>query len=378
MRGEDNSGGEANQPTETGAVASSIPRRGLLKTVGAAGTGLVGLSSIAMANQDFVEIVEAVPSNYPSAHLRAKVDSVAGRNGDITREDVRVTETTGLLPSLERPINRVNLVGRSADIVCVIDDTSSMYNNLPEVKSGLKTLASNLPGEGIDARFGLVTFKDTVEVDQQLTEDLNTFKKAVDDLTAEGGGGENDQKEFSFDAMANATTLDFRKPAEAKRIVVHVTDALSHYMGDGSGASETMDTAKSELNDAGVYLIAVAPTDEDQDSSVRTLAEEPEVDGEWHDVLEVDFGDVGDSILSLFGRYEIEYCSSIPPDTEGTVTLEVRDPNKGKDDDTRTMTPPLSVSQSGVEACAHAHVNSLQSGGPVAQETPDSVDTPGG
>src|SRR5262245_10589194 len=74
------------------------------------------------------------------------------------------------------------------DVALVIDDTGSMGGTIDNVRNGLTNIISTATtASGGDVRMGLVTFKDTVEVDQPLTNDLAALTAAVNLLTAGGG-----------------------------------------------------------------------------------------------------------------------------------------------------------------------------------------------
>ena len=83
------------------------------------------------------------------------------------------------------------------DIVLVVDDTGSMGGAIANVQLGLADIiaaaqeASIGPaGEDLCLRMGLVSFKDDIEVDQALTEDMTLVENAVNALSAGGGGPE--------------------------------------------------------------------------------------------------------------------------------------------------------------------------------------------
>src|SRR5262249_57392772 len=80
---------------------------------------------------------------------------------------------------------------KCADVVLVIDDTQSMTSAINgNLKPGINAIvpaARNASGN--DLRMGVVTFKDTIEVDQPFTTVDADIISAVNAITPSGGGG---------------------------------------------------------------------------------------------------------------------------------------------------------------------------------------------
>lgn len=169
-----------------------------------------------------------------------------------------------------------------------------------------------------------MTFKDSVETDLEFTDDADALRSAVESLSATGG---SDRPEDNFDAIATALDLGFRD--DAQKIVVDITDAPSHYDGDGSGVSEhTMDEIADLLTASGAAYIAVAPDQDDPDASKKTLANE--IGGLWIDIASADFSLILEEITEVVvTAYVVEYITDAAPGESRTVGVEVTDPEEG-------------------------------------------------
>lgn len=77
---------------------------------------------------------------------------------------------------------------KCTDIVLVVDDTGSMGMAIANVKAGLASIiATANTASGGDLRMGVVTFKDSIEVDLALTNNTAAVTAAVNALAAAGG-----------------------------------------------------------------------------------------------------------------------------------------------------------------------------------------------
>jgi FHA domain/Integrin beta chain VWA domain len=132
--------------------------------------------------------------------------------------------------------------GRPVDIVFVLDVTESMQPYIDAVKQNVISFAQDLAQNNRDYRLGLVTFEDYVvskypdcncEYRNTMTSDVKKFTDWVGSLHAGGGG---DIPEDQLDALAYASTFPFRPEAEG--IIILVTDAPPHHLGDGSAHSQ--------------------------------------------------------------------------------------------------------------------------------------------
>ena len=124
-----------------------------------------------------------------------------------------------------------------ADIVFVLDVTSSMAEQIKGLQTGITKFAGDLSRAKVDARFGCVAFRDLFFKEEKpeqfpqmttlkfggepFTADADAFRSAVRGLEAYGG---DDIPETSYEAVAEAAGLKgWRK--DATRVLVLVTDA---------------------------------------------------------------------------------------------------------------------------------------------------------
>ncbi|MGB7001197.1 MAG: VWA domain-containing protein [Halobacteriota archaeon] len=135
------------------------------------------------------------------------------------------------------------------DVVFVVDDTGSMGDDIAEVKSDITYITDTLVAEIPDIRFGLVSYKDSAHRDMALTSSVSTFKTAVWNLVASGGG---DWEEAVKPALLLAYASSWRSGDVAK-VVVLIGDAPPH---DTPGAVAAASAA--HVDDYGIYTNAIA------------------------------------------------------------------------------------------------------------------------
>ena len=123
------------------------------------------------------------------------------------------------------------------DIAFVVDDTGSMDGAIANVKAGLTSIiAEAQSASGGDLEMSVVSFKDTVEVDQALTSNTTDVQNAIDALVASGGSGEPESSAEGIRmAVSDATAVAGCKGsadgshglmrAECVGVVIMVTDA---------------------------------------------------------------------------------------------------------------------------------------------------------
>lgn len=145
------------------------------------------------------------------------------------------------------------------DVLFVLDVTSSMQFAIDGVRAGIRDFADGLGREDLDARIGLVAFRDESYPDENeepvvlefadgpLTDDLNAFREQVARLRASGGG---DIPETSLEALRLAASRPFRP--ESTRVLVLITDAPPKYRQEGFAA---VADAAEMLDGAGVAQV---------------------------------------------------------------------------------------------------------------------------
>lgn len=276
----------------------------------------------------FVDVLSVDASSFTKIWTHVYVNTSAGRAGELTESDFEVYED-GVVQTIESFNATGGGVTTKADILFVFDDTGSMYDEISDMKAKVKNLTDSIEAAGIDARYALVSFKDAPELDQGWTSDASTFKSAVDALYASGGW---DEPEDDLDALEMGLGLGFR--TDAQKIIIDITDAHTHYRGDGSGYSDyTMPEVEEDLLRAGVTFIAVSPdfgtatttttvTDNEgkevyttltspTDNDKKVLAED--VGGLWIDIHAADFAEILDRIIVVITTaYHIDYTTTNP------------------------------------------------------------------
>ena len=207
-----------------------------------------------------------------------------------------------------------------ADIVFVFDDTGSMDDEIGTMKRNVNELVESLEGYGIRARYALVTFKDSPSLKLPFTTNVSLFTQRVSKLYASGGG---DTPEDDLDAIAMALRLNYSRLSQ--KILILITDAPTHYAGDGSGYSDyTIHEIAEMLRKQGVLLIVVSPNfgSINPKNDVRELA--VLTGGLWIDIHSADFGRILQKVIDSIGEsYEIQYKTSLKPPGLRKVLLKV-------------------------------------------------------
>lgn len=281
--------------------------------------------------------VDATEYPYIDVHINVDLnDEVAA----LSKEHFKITEE-----GEPKSIESFDFRSSSLDLVFVFDDTGSMVGEIAGAKRGVTKLTDAVAERGIDARYGLVSFKDDVEVDQSMTADSTELKAAIDALEAGGGG---DRPEANFDAIERA--LDLRLRNDATTVFVNITDANSHFRGDGSGYSDyVIGEVASDLENASVSFVSVSPDDSGrssldddwQDRSLRLLADM--VGGLWTDIDDEDFDWVLDRIIALLiGTYVIRIHTCTPPGERREFSVIFDHPKYGSDQDIGSFVIPES------------------------------------
>ena len=284
-------------------------------------------------SEDFLTIEGIDDSSYPEIEATARIDTDAGRNGDLDESNFTVCETFGGDDFGQTP--SVTFAGEDedaeADVMLVIDTSGSMGGQkLTDAQNGAKALVDTL-GPGVNV--GLVEFASSATLVQGLTSDKQTVKDAIDGLSAGGGtdvGDGIDEGQAEIDANG--------RPGVPKFMVV-----LGN--GDTSGGENPATNAKN----AGTTIYGIAYGSGASAGDFEDIAGEVPNDPDWEefafdadqDDITVIFEDIG-GIIS--GTYSIEY-TTCNPDTDGSgrdVLVYVDDPEEGDADETVSYTAPSS------------------------------------
>lgn len=135
-----------------------------------------------------------------------------------------------------------------ADIVFVIDTTGSMREPIENIRKNIPAFVKDLKGKNVDARFGLVTFKDIYQNGPDSTKNYgwyiseDAFAEKLKKLTVGGGGG--DGPETPVDGLESAYQMRYR--TSVKRYVILVTDAR-FLNGTAKDSTVTLDAQVSKL-----------------------------------------------------------------------------------------------------------------------------------
>lgn len=152
-----------------------------------------------------------------------------------------------------------------ADVVFVVDTTTSMSNIIHQVAANIIHLTETLEKEHhLQINFALIEYKDIKENGENSTQihkngesawylDAAKFAQEVKWLQAWGGG---DYPESMVDALGMAATLDYRENAE--KFVIAVTD--DDYKIENRYGYESLEEVVQTLHDAGIITSVVAPS----------------------------------------------------------------------------------------------------------------------
>lgn len=184
--------------------------------------------------------------------------------------DVEVLENNRLVQQFDLSSQSVNL-GQKADIVFVIDVTSSMQPTINSVKTKVREFVEKMQRNKVQALLCLVTFRDKTEKkcesiveDNPATpqnENLDRFLEEVSQLRASSGG---DTDENQLRAVIDAAATPWRTGSQ--RLAILITDAGFHYQPDNKGnagkEAPYFTEAVTAVQNSRMTLFAVAPNKE--------------------------------------------------------------------------------------------------------------------
>lgn len=118
------------------------------------------------------------------------------------------------------------------NIVLIVDTSGSMYDDskLATTKDAIKSLVDvfNAKGDSVDVKYKLVTFASYASIVTDQWVDGNTLYSNVQSLTANGGTN------YDQGFQKGKTAIDSAR-AEAKKVVIFLTDGEPTYYGLGNG-----------------------------------------------------------------------------------------------------------------------------------------------
>ena len=275
---------------------------------------------------------------YPTVALGLDLRTKAPAD-PLPADTVDVTES-----GTPRPVRSLRALDPALDIVFLFDDTASMGDEIAAMQAGVCDLTERIEA-GADARYGLVTFKDTPEVRLRPAADPAALSAAVESLAAGGGG---DLPEDSLGAVEAALDLDLRP--DARRAFVVVTDGPAHFRGAGvdhpylrrdeptGDSAYRLPEVAADLAAADVRLVSVAPDLDDPSCSLKTLA--AETGGTWVDIDGGAFDDLLDDVAGLLAPiYEVSYRSGLRPGEVAEVGVSVSVDGRLLEDTIRVEVP---------------------------------------
>ncbi len=159
---------------------------------------------------------------------------------------------------LERAARQIDR-RRHADILFVLDCTSSMFGELEALKDTILSFTDTIVNAGVQVRVGLIAFRDRLHGEEPevldfngspFTQDPAQFRCAVAPLQADGGG---DLPESSLDAILLALRQPFAP--EADKVIVLVTDAPPHVPDKEAPSVDAVAAAVRQAGVRQMYLV---------------------------------------------------------------------------------------------------------------------------
>ena len=286
-----------------------------------------------------VDIVSINHQNFPFLYLNVNADTLGVGLTDLDESNFQVYED-GVLQSSYFEVSPPETGSgvRLADIVFVLDITGSMEDEINGVKRNMLSFVQALRDSDVNFRIGIVEYADEVYVfnSGNLYADPDVIQNTVNGISlGEHGLGSGDEwPEDGFDALKEATLLNFRPGAQ--RVFILLTDAASHFdgdesiyrdMSDGDVTDFTQDEIIAELQRDNVVVYAVAadigivegyPGYNNQYRGSGSITEA--TNGRWFSISS-NFNDIIlDIQQSISSQYVVQYRSS-NPDLDGSTRV---------------------------------------------------------
>jgi hypothetical protein len=158
------------------------------------------------------------------------------------------------------------------DIAFMLDTTGSMGDELAYIHAEIDGIASAIKASHaqITPRYGLVVYRDFVDIYQTRSFDFDTvenFKANLAQQSADGGG---DYPEDVADGMAATLQLKWRTDPNVARMVVWVADAPPHYGAEGSVHDSIVKAAGADIH---FYPVAASGADDRTEFTMRATAQ---------------------------------------------------------------------------------------------------------
>lgn len=269
-----------------------------------------------------VEILGLDQYAFPKVKINVFINTSCAMAGKLAKDDFKV-EDDGDDMAMDDFYFTGNASGQKLDLAIVFDDTGSMQPEIDAMKSKVKALTDKIKTSGMDANYYLVSFKDSISIKTDWTNDPDALKKCINALHAYGG---DDEPENSLDAIETVLLRGFRP--DAQKIVLVITDAHGHYRNDGTGSSKyTKEDIENDMIKTGVIFVTVSPTFEKANGYVDLKDIANEIHSKWIDMNSADFSTILQHFKDIItGTYVIDYTSPNPTSLGNrnvTVTVDV-------------------------------------------------------
>lgn len=224
----------------------------------------------------------------------------------------------------------------TADIVFIIDRTGSMSGNIDKVKDNIDGFINKIAVNGIDVKMGLVTYGDSNPsqgadsiLKSAMTNDLNTFKSDLNNISICGGG---DANESGLEGIADSTNgaLSYTLRSDSAKQFILVTDAEVHDSssdgGDGESSLNISDVA-NQLKAAGVKLTVIGDTSSTTETQLKRLSDP--TGGDYLDI----YGNFGDQLNTYASKILADAGCTDEVDTETMPTIQIQTGSTSNDYD---------------------------------------------
>lgn len=231
---------------------------------------------------------------------------------------------------------------RIADIVFVLDVSTSMAGEITAVKNNMLNFVSALTASNIDYRVGFVVYANTnfVYNSANLYSNQSAIISTINGITLDEHGvgiGNTQVPEDGFDALFAASLMNFRPGSQ--KVLILITDAPCHYYNDASDYPSqnegnltgfTLSTIVNHLNGQSITCYVAGP-DNNTDAGLgmtygQFISRYPKYGGQFSGigsltnqtkgrfyVVTQDFKNILDDIAETIGNtYAVTYKSSNP------------------------------------------------------------------
>jgi hypothetical protein len=117
-----------------------------------------------------IDVIGVDSTEFPNIKLSIFVDNPCGELGSLKTEDFFVNEMGRQVRDMKASFRQPSL-----DFVVVFDDTGSMGDEIDAMKYKVQELIDQINEAHIDARYSLITFKDTTSIRTGWTYSSDSF-----------------------------------------------------------------------------------------------------------------------------------------------------------------------------------------------------------